>query len=236
MSRLKLSNVFLIKLLTIIRLTAWYCAFLFCAVTRTLFIAQTWSNNVILILLCNLFFTLSNLLLYKHRHYYQHFKHLLMLCLSLLTVSTVIIYIFYMWNVYYRIIDLITINIMTNDRSESLLSTTFIHYQCCRIQEEILYDSVNERDYFLWFPFCQNAIVENEMRKDLWDNITTCAALFRSIVFYIRLVFLVDLLMNIFLLMFWLFHLDEIDHFECREDKSSSSSILPIHRRNQKFK
>ena len=234
MSRLNFSNTFLIKLFTIIRLTAWYTAFLICALSRTLFIAQTWSNNIILILLCNLFATLSNLLLYKHRQYYRSFKHLLMICLPLLTVSTVIIYSIYIWNVYQRIMNLVTINIMTNDRSESLLSTTLIHYQCCRIQQEILYDSVNERDYFLLFPFCQNVIVENEIRRDLWDHITTCGSLFRSIVFYIRLVFLVDLFLNVLLLIFWLFHLDEFDQHstEWREENSSTS----IHCSNPKFK
>ena len=234
MPKLNLSNVFLIKFLSIVRVILWYSAFLLCAVTRTLFIMQTWSNKLIIILIINLLATLTNLLFYIHRHFYRKIRYLLIIGFPLLTISTFIIYLIYMWNIHYRIMNLVTINIMTNDRSQSHLSTTLIHYQCCRIQEEILYDSVNERDYFLRFPFCQNAIVENEMRKDLWDNITTCSLLFQSIIFYIRIAFVFDLFMNISLLILWLFHLDEDQHSEWT-DQNSSSISLPFHS-NQKIK
>lgn len=230
MFRLKFSNVFLIKFLTIIRLTLWYSAFLLCAVTRTLFIMQTWSNKLILILIVNLLTTLINLLFYAHRYFYRKIRYLLLIGLPLLTISTLIIYLIYMWNIHYRIMNLVTINIMTNDRSRSYLANTLIHYHCCRIQEEILYDSVNERDYFLLFPFCQNAIVENETRKDLWENITTCSSLFQMIIFYIRIAFIFDLFMNIALLVLWLFHLDD-DQYSERIDSIS----LPF-RSNEKIK
>jgi hypothetical protein len=96
--------------------------------------------------------------------------------------------------------NLVTINIMANDRNMSLLSTTLNYYKCCRIQEEILFDSTNERDYFLLFPYCEKTIVENEFRKDLWDNITTCGSLFRTIIFYIRFVFIFDSILNLILM------------------------------------
>jgi hypothetical protein len=197
---INLSNIALIKLMTIIRLAYWYLIALICALTRTLFIIQTWSISLNLILILNFSFTLINFFLYKNHEYYQKFKRILIIFLPLLTISTLIVYISYMFHVYYRIMNLVTINIMISDRNISLLSHTLNYYRCCRIQEEILFDSVNERNYFLFFPYCQKTIVENEIRQDLWDNITTCGLLFRSIIFYIRLVFIFDLILNIILM------------------------------------
>jgi hypothetical protein len=92
--------------------------------------------------------------------------------------------------------DLLTIDIMTNNHSEGLLSITLNYYQCCRMQEEILFDSVNERDYFLLFPYCEKMILENELNQDHWDNINTCGTIFKSIIFYIRLFFILAFLLN----------------------------------------
>jgi len=209
---INMSNTCLIRLFTIIRLFYWYFAVLFCLLTRTLFIMQTWSKSFYFILILNLIFTLINLFLFKHHEYYQKLKRILIIFLPLLTISTLIMYIIYIFNIYYRIMNLVTINIMTSDRNLSLLSNTLNYYQCCRIQEEILFDSVNERNYFLLFPYCEKTIVENEMRQDLWDNITTCGSLFRSIIFYIRIIFLLDLILNIILMIQCVIYIwDEID-------------------------
>lgn len=84
---------------------------------------------------------------------------------------------------------------MTNDRDANLLAQTLIHYKCCRIQEEILFDSENERDYFLLFPFCQQVIIENETNQDNWDHITTCGSLFKRIIFFVRFFLFIDFLL-----------------------------------------
>lgn len=209
---INMSNNSLIRLCTIIRIFYWYFVVLICLLTRTLFIMQTWSKIFYFTLILNFIFTLINLFVYNHHRYYRKLKHLLIIFLPLLTISTLIIYIIYMLNIYYRIMNLVTINIMTSDRNVSLLSQTLNYYQCCRIQEEILFDSVNERDYFLLFPYCEKTIVENEKRQDLWDNIVTCGSVFRSIIFYIRLVFLLDIILNIILTIQCVIYIwDEID-------------------------
>jgi len=89
---------------------------------------------------------------------------------------------------------------MTNDRNESLLSNTLNYYQCCRIQEDILFDSVNERDYFILFPYCEKLIIENEIEKNHWNNIKTCGSIFRLIIFSIRFFFILDFLLSFILM------------------------------------
>ncbi len=195
-----MSNISLIKLSIIIRISLWYFVLLTCSITHTLFIIQTWSKIFIFILILNLIFSIINFRIYKHPEYYQKFKYILVICLSLLTFSTLIIYIIYIFNIYYHIMNLLTINIMTNDRNESLLSNTLNYYQCCRIQEDILFDSVNERDYFILFSNCEKLIIENEIQKDHWNNIKTCGSIFRSIIFYVRLFFILDFILNFILM------------------------------------
>jgi len=199
-----MSNISSIKLLIIIRIFFWYLLLLTCSITHTFFIIQTWSKIVIFILILNLIFSI---IIYKYHGYYQKLKYILIICLPLLTFSTLIVYIIYIFNIYYRIMNLLTINIMTNNRNESLLSNTLNYYQCCRIQEEILFDSVNERDYFILFPYCQKIIIENERRKDHWNNIIPCEPIFRSIIFYIRGFFILDFLLNFILMIQTLFHI-----------------------------
>lgn len=194
-----MSNNSLIKYLIIIRICFWYFILIICSLTRTIFIIQTWSKIFIFILILNFIFSLINVFTYKYYRYYHKFKYILVICLFFLTLSTLIVYVIYVVNVYYHLMNLLVINIMTNDRNESLLSQTLNHYQCCRIQENILFDSVNERDYFLLFPYCEKVILEYEMKKDSWDHITTCGTIFRSITFYIRTFFLIDFILNFFL-------------------------------------
>lgn len=158
-------------------------------------------------MIINLLFLFINLFLYKYSKYY----YLLVISITLIVLMTLTVYILYAHRIYYSIMNLLTINIMTNDRNQNLLSQTLIHYKCCRIQEEILFDSENERDYFLLFPFCQQVIIENEKNQDHWDNITTCGSLFKRIIFYVRLFLLIDFLLLFIhmikiLIFVWNFH------------------------------
>lgn len=114
-----------------------------------------------------------------------------------------------MLNIYYRLMNILTINIMTNNRNDSLLSNTLNYYKCCRIQDEILFDSANERDYFILFPHCNKLIQENEMNKDRWNYIITCADIFKSIIFYTRLILILDLILHFFILFANLFYIVE---------------------------
>jgi len=113
---------------------------------------------------------------------------------------------------------------MTSNRNGNLLANTLNYYQCCRMQEEILFDSVNERDYFILFPYCQKVIIENEMKKDEWSNITTCGTLFKSIIFYVRLFFLFDFLLNLIFLIQSLIYIWE-DNDQWVEDDQYTLSI-----------
>ncbi|CAF0966765.1 unnamed protein product [Rotaria magnacalcarata] len=98
---------------------------------------------------------------------------------------------------------------MNNDRTESLLSDTLNYYKCCRIQEDILFDSVNERDYFILFPTCQKVIEENEMNKAQWNTIRSCAPIFRSVIFSIQILLILDLILATFIMIASLIHIWE---------------------------
>ncbi|CAF1531796.1 unnamed protein product [Rotaria sp. Silwood1] len=209
-----MSNISLIKFLTYIRIFLWYFVILTSLLTRTFFIIQTWSKIFIIILIFNIICSIINLIIYNYRGYYQKLKYILIIFLPLLTFATCIIYIIYIFNIYYRIMNLLTINIMNNDRNISLLSNTLNHYKCCRIQEEILFDSVNERDYFILFPTCKNIIEENEMKKQQWNIIKTCAPIFRSIIFSIRFFLILDLLLlSIIMIISLIYIWDETDEW-----------------------
>jgi len=195
-----MSHISFIRLSIIIRILLWYFVLFLCSITRTIFIIQTWSKIFIFILILNLIFSIINFLIYKHSRYYQKLKCILVICLPFLTFATMTIYIVYIFNIYYDIINLLTINIMINDRNESLLSNTLNYYQCCRIQEDILFDSVNERDYFILFPYCEKLIIENEIEKNHWNNIKTCGSIFRLIIFSIRFFFILDFLLSFILM------------------------------------
>ncbi|CAF3505876.1 unnamed protein product [Adineta steineri] len=151
----------------------------------------------------------AHLFIYNYRGYYQKTKRILVIFLPIFTVATFIIYIIYMFNINYRTMNLFTINMMNNDRHQSLLSNTLRYHKCCRIQEEILFDSQNEREYFRLFPHCQKSIEENEKLKDHWDNITTCGTLFKSIVFYTRFILIIDLILNFSIMTVSLIHIWE---------------------------
>lgn len=219
-----MSNISLIRLLTIIRIALWYVMIIMCFLTRTFFIIQTWSKTFIFTLILNIIFSLPNLFIYNHRGYYRKLKRILVILLPLLTISTFIIYIIYMFNVYYRVINLLTLNIMNNDRNNSLLSITFNYYKCCRIQEEILFDSVNERDYFMLFPHCEKIIIENEMKTDHWNNIITCGSIFRSIIFYIRFILILDFILNLIIMNISVIHIYE-ESDEWIDDNQSTLRI-----------
>lgn len=189
-----------IKYLILLRFGFWCFFLILSSITSTIFILQTWSKMFIIVLILNVIFCLINFFLYKNYYYYQKFKYILVSCLFLLIVLTLIIYSIYLFNIYFNLMNLHTINIMINDRNESLLSQTLNHYQCCRIQDDILFDSVNERDYFLAFPYCEKVILEYEIQKEHWNNIKACGPIFRSIIFYIRTFFIIDFLFDFFLL------------------------------------
>ncbi|UJR31744.1 hypothetical protein I4U23_019222 [Adineta vaga] len=202
-----MSNISLLKFLILIRLLFWYFTLLVCASTRTLFIVQTWSKLLTFVIILNLSVSLINLFVEKSRKYNEKFEYFLVIFLSLLIILTFIVYISYLHNIYYYIMNLLTLNIMQNDRNQSLLSISLNYYQCCRMQEEILFDSVNEREYFLAFSYCEKTIEENEMKKDQWDHITTCGTIFRSIIFYTRLFFIFDFLFNLFIVFQYFKHI-----------------------------
>jgi hypothetical protein len=197
-----MSNITLIKLLAMIRMLLWYCSLFICCLTQTLFILQTWSTTLTIIFILNFIYSLTTLFLSYIREYYRKVARYLFVLLPLFSIVTVIVYALHMNDVYYRAMNLVTLNIMQNDRYRSLLSTTLNHYKCCRIQEEILFDSVNEREYFLAFPHCETTIVQNERKRDHWDHITTCGAIFRSVILYHRLVLLLDLLLHLLIVVF----------------------------------
>jgi hypothetical protein len=182
---------------------------------------QTCSKSFIFVFILNFIFSVLNLFIYNQRGYFQKLKRFLVIFLPILTISTWIIYIIYMRDVYYRIMNLLTLNIMNNDRNRSLLSITFNYYQCCRIQEEILFDSENEREYFRLFPYCEKSIEENEMNHDQWDNITTCGSIFRSVIFSIRCILILDFILHVIitivsLIRIWKEKTDEwIDDNQC---------------------
>jgi hypothetical protein len=223
-----MSNISLIKLLTFIRISSWCFSLSTLILTRTLFIIQTWSKTFVLILILNVIFSLLNLITYHHRGYYRKIKRLLVIFLPLLTICTVIVYILYMCHIYYRIMNLLTLDLMTNDRNESLLSKTFVYYKCCRIQEDILFDSVNERDYFSSFPHCQKSIEENQ-----WNHIKTCGPIFRSIILNIRIAFSIDLIFNIILSIISLIYiLEETDEWI----DNNRSTLLITNNTNYKIK
>ncbi len=215
-----MSNISLIKLLTLIRMTSWYISLFVCFATRTAFMVQTWSKSFIFVLILNFIFSVMNLFIYNQRGYYQKLKRFLVIFLPILTYATFMIYIIYMRDVYYRVMNLLTLNIMNNDRNRSLLSLTFNYYQCCRIQEEILFDSENERQYFRLFPYCEKSIEENEMKHDQWDNITTCGSIFRSLIFSIRFILILDFILNLIIMILILIHIwkethERIDDNQC---------------------
>jgi hypothetical protein len=194
-----------------------------CLLTRTFFIIQTWSKLLIFILILNQIFSIINRFLYN----YPKLKYILVIIIPLLSFSTLIIYLIYMLNIYYRLMNILTINIMTNNRNDSLLSDTLKYYKCCRIQDEILFDSVDERDYFTLFPHCEKIIRDNESNKDQWNYIITCAEIFKSIVFYTRLYFIVDLILSFIIMFANLFYIcEENDQcFQARTDNKLNKSF-----------
>lgn len=196
-----MSNISLIKFLTFMRLCLWYLILLIFVLTHTLFIVQTWSNSLNIILILHLICSILSLFIYNYRESYQLFKLVLVSFFCLLTIASFYIYASYMMKISYQIANLLTLNIMNNDRNESLLAQTLNYYQCCRVHEDILFDSEDERDYFLLFPSCKSIIEENQMSKDRWNNIKTCGSIFQSIIFTLRFMLILDMLL-IFILMF----------------------------------
>ncbi|CAM4879752.1 unnamed protein product [Rotaria socialis] len=204
-----MSNIPSIQFLTYTRIFFWYTVAVTSLLTRTHFIIQTWSNAFIIIVIFNTIHSVTNLSIYNHRGYYRKLKYFLIIFLPLLTCATIIIYVLYMHNLYYRIMNLLIINIMNNDRTESLLSDTLNYYRCCRVQEDILFDSVNERDYFIIFSACQKVIEENEMNKDQWNTIRSCAPIFRSVIFSIQILLILDLILALLIMIASLIHIWE---------------------------
>ena len=199
-----------------LRLCLWSFVLLICLFTRTLFLVQTWSTILVSILVLNFLFHLFSLIAFKYSGYkHRKLKCTLVILSPVLTLATCIVYFIYAWTIYYRVMNLLTLNIMTNDRNESLLSTTLNYYQCCRVRDDLLFDSVNERDYFLQFAFCQQSIREYQHRQDQWSAITNCHSLFRSIRYSMRLVCLIDLVLLIIATVVTIdYHWDETDEQE----------------------
>lgn len=218
-------NISFIKFLTYIRIFLWVFVLLTCLLTHTLFIINTWSTAFILALISNKISSIINLFIYNYRGHYRRIKQLLIIILPLLSFATILIYIIYMFNLYYRVMNLLTINIMNGDRNESLLSNTLNFYKCCRIQEDIVFDSVNERDYFILFPTCKTVIEENESNVEKWINIKTCGPILKSIIFSTRLVLILDLIMGFIIMISSLIHIwEESDEWIIENDSTLSIS------------
>ena len=161
-----------------LRLIFWLLFFSLIVISRTLFIVQTFSQSFILISFWNFLLTLISM-----RRRIEKVSMIFDIVLVLSTCVTTVIYSFDMWTISYRITNLVTLNLMTNDHEENWLAQTLVHYRCCRIHRDFLFDSENERDYFLQFDFCQNQT----------SNFPSCVFLFDFLQQSIRLFCLIDL-------------------------------------------
>ena len=180
------------------RLCFWFVVIFASLCARTQFIFQTCSRALLWIWLVNQLFSLF--LCYRAR-YSRTINRCLLVLLPFVTLSTLIVYAIYLRTVSYRLRDLFTLNMMATDRNASLLSTALNYYQCCRMQDEILFDSVDEREYFRRFPFCAQTIDEHESQPSHWARIKTCGPLLRVLVWTVRFVALVDLVLYMLIIL-----------------------------------
>ena len=186
------------QILPYARLCFWLVVIFLCLCTRTQFIVQTWSQELLWIWIVNQLFSLS----LRHRaRYSRTINRCLLVLLPFVTLSTLIAYAIYLRTVSYRLRDLFTLSIMASDRNASLLSTALNYHQCCRIQEAVLFDSVDEREYFRHFPFCAQPIDEYQNQPNHWDQIKTCAPLLRAVLWTVRFACLVDFVLYIWIVL-----------------------------------
>ena len=173
-----------LQFFTLIRLVFWLFVLITYRLTHTFFIVETWNFSLLFVWTLTVISTLISLNVFKRSSW------LWIIYLFSITLICSTIYLIYIRTISYRIMNLLTINIMINDQDQTWLSDTLNFYRCCRVRDEPIFDSVDERDYFLQFSYCQT-------KEDRWSSLRSCVDLFQLIRLYTRSILLIDIVLLI---------------------------------------
>lgn len=172
-----------LKLAILIRWAFWSSILTMFWLSRTLFVVESCSRSLISILLISLIYPSILVFLWSRIRFRMSWLIVISLfCLNLICCS---VYLIDINKMNYRLMNLLTISVMNNDRTQSSLSNSLEFYRCCRIRDDPPFDSVNERDFFLGFVHCRTS-------SDDWRELRSCEKLFLLMRILTGLIFLLD--------------------------------------------